>query len=241
MLDSVPNDLLASQAAADLLSDLLELRQAPPHGIAIWSRLVPQRNVVQYIVGSTEQNMAGIFHRLTGALSSQRNSIMGAEIHRLADSLVLDRFFVEDGDFPDGTPSIERRQQVEQAMLDVVENRDQPVPAIRPTWQPSLGPRAKDFNPLPTRVSIDNETSSDFSILTVFAYDRMGLLHEITRTLYRLELEVRVARIATYLDQVVDVFYVTDRAGLKVEDAEQVKLIRRSVQDAIDENESSDG
>ena len=46
----------------------------------------------------------------------------------------------------------------------------------------------------------------------------MGLLYTITRTLFELELSVSVAKIGTYLDQVVDVFYVTDQDGRKITD-----------------------
>ena len=46
----------------------------------------------------------------------------------------------------------------------------------------------------------------------------MGLLYTIARTLFELGLSVSVAKIGTYLDQVVDVFYVTDQAGGKMTD-----------------------
>ena len=46
----------------------------------------------------------GIFHKLTGALSSQGLQILSAEIHTLADGLVFDRFNVNDTDFA-GSPT----------------------------------------------------------------------------------------------------------------------------------------
>ena len=41
----------------------------------------------------------GIFHKLTGALTSHGLQIRSAQIHTLADGLVLDRFWVHDPDF----------------------------------------------------------------------------------------------------------------------------------------------
>ena len=59
-------------------------------------------------------------------------------------------------------------------------------------------------------------TSNRYTIFDVFAADRMGLLYTIARSLFQSGLSVAVAKIGTYLDQVVDVFYVTDQAGQKV-------------------------
>ena len=61
----------------------------------------------------------------------------------------------------------------------------------------------------------------------------MGLLYTITRTLFELGLSVSVAKIGTYLDQVVDVFYVTDQDGRKIESDERLQQIRTRLLDAI--------
>ena len=52
---------------------------------------------------------------------------------------------------------------------------------------------------------------------------------EITSAIFRLGLSVHAARISTRLDQVADVFYVTDQAGRKLEDAGQVEQVRMRV------------
>ena len=80
-------------------------------------------------------------------------------------------------------------------------------------------------------------TAEKYTILTIFAYDRMGLLLLITGTLYELELEVHLAKIATHLDQVADVFYVTDREGEKIEQEDRLKSIRETVKQAILESD----
>jgi [protein-PII] uridylyltransferase len=80
---------------------------------------------------------------------------------------------------------------------------------------------------VPTRVNIDNSTSSRFTIIDLFTHDRAGLLYAITRTLYELELSVGRAKIGTFLDQVVDVFYVTDRQDRKIADEHRLDEIRR--------------
>ena len=65
----------------------------------------------------------------------------------------------------------------------------------------------------------------------------MGLLYTITRTLFELGLSVSVAKIGTYLDQVVDVFYVTDHQGQKIEQEDRLREIRTRLLEAVAELE----
>lgn len=85
----------------------------------------------------------------------------------------------------------------------------------------------------PNRVVVDNENSSFFTIVEVFTYDFPGLLFSITDALLRCELDIRVAKIATYVDQVVDVFYVRDFDGEKVDTADQVAAIKAAVESVL--------
>ena len=77
-------------------------------------------------------------------------------------------------------------------------------------------------------MNTDNSTSDRYTIIDVFALDRSGLLYAVTRTLFELDLSVWRAKIGTYLDQVVDVFYVTDQQGRKMQDeARTWRAVRR--------------
>jgi len=81
----------------------------------------------------------------------------------------------------------------------------------------------------PHRVIVDNATSSFFTIVEVYTYDFPGLLYAVTDALYRCGLNIWVAKIATKVDQVVDVFYVRDVNGEKVDTPEQVSQIEAAV------------
>ena len=75
----------------------------------------------------------------------------------------------------------------------------------------------------------------------VFAMDRRGLLYTITRTLFELGYSVWRAKIGTFLDQVVDVFYVTDQGGQRVEDPERLQRTRERLLEVIRELEKEAG
>jgi [protein-PII] uridylyltransferase len=81
----------------------------------------------------------------------------------------------------------------------------------------------------PNEVVVDNSSSSFFTIVEVYTYDFPGLLYRISNALYRCGLDIWVAKIATKVDQVVDVFYVRDFDGRKVDDQEDVESIKKTI------------
>ena len=87
-----------------------------------------------------------------------------------------------------------------------------------------------------TEVRLDQETHDRLTIIDVFADDRQGMLYVIAKTIFELGLSVHAARISTRLDQVADVFYVTDaRGGGKIEESSRLEEIRTTLKKAIDE------
>jgi [protein-PII] uridylyltransferase len=67
----------------------------------------------------------------------------------------------------------------------------------------------------------------------VFTIDRRGLLYRLARALHDAGLVIRFAKIGTYLDQVVDVFYVTERDGGKPTTEDRLAEIRASLASVI--------
>jgi [protein-PII] uridylyltransferase len=82
---------------------------------------------------------------------------------------------------------------------------------------------------IPHRITVDNTSSSFFTIIEVITYDFAGLLFDITDALFNCGLNIWVAKIATKADQVVDVFYVWDLNGQKVDSEDQVENIKKAV------------
>jgi [protein-PII] uridylyltransferase len=183
-------------------------------------------------VGTYEDIAPGIFHRLTGALTSHGLRILSAEINTLADGLVLDRFVVEDPHYADEPPP-DRCAEVSRSLVASLKDVSGQGPAFRKVWGGKERPSADELQRNPTVVRIDTQTSDRFTIIDVFALDQMGLLYAITRTLFELGLSVGVAKIGTHLDQVVDVFYVTDSEQRKIVDPVRLKEIAQRLESAI--------
>jgi [protein-PII] uridylyltransferase len=90
-----------------------------------------------------------------------------------------------------------------------------------------------DAGAAPPRVVLDNEASESLTVMEVHARDRIGLLYTLARTLDDLLLEVRLAKVSTLKEQVVDVFYLADVFGDKISDPEHLREIERAVRFAL--------
>ncbi len=238
-IEALPVAYLEAHGPQDVARELLRLHALPPGEVVVQARYVGENDTLEYTISTHEAVTPGVFHKLTGALSSQGLEILAAEINTLARGLIVDRFVVRDNDFQ-GRPPAERIEAVRAALRNaLLAGADKP-PAFRRMWRTRQGSRPADIAPPPTRVVADNNTSDRFTVLDVFATDRTGLLYTITCALFDLGLSVSLAKIATYLDQVVDVFYVTDLAGQKITDEARLAEIRRVVAEQIRELERAD-
>jgi [protein-PII] uridylyltransferase len=236
-VEALPAAYLEAVPPTQAAATLVELRALGQRDVIARGSYRPETRTVEYTVGTYESIAPGVFHRLTGGLTSKGLEILSAEINTLADGLVLDRFWVRDGDYADDPPA-SRLAEVQQALEESL--RSPSPPAFRRVWRSAQELERSAVGRLPTQVRLDNSTSARFTIIDVFTHDRRGLLYTIARTIFELELSVSVARIGTYLDQVVDVFYVTDPAGCKVDLGRREPEIRERLIEAIDALERED-
>jgi [protein-PII] uridylyltransferase len=79
------------------------------------------------------------------------------------------------------------------------------------------------------RYDVEFEDHPRFTIIDVYAADKIGFLHRITETISNLGLNISFAKIATRVDGIVDSFYVLDRFGKRIEDDRQKELIKNEI------------
>lgn len=93
----------------------------------------------------------------------------------------------------------------------------------------SLFSRAKPEVP-PTEVHIDNDVSSDFTVIDVFAEDKPGVLYSIARILHEQGLDIHRSKVGVEADRVADIFYVRDdRTNAKIVDTGKLEGIRQAL------------
>jgi len=227
-IDMLPPALLVKEQLSATAEYLQAVMQIEDDQIKTWARFHPQQNVVEYAIAAKADSLAGCFHRITGVLSSQQNSILSVEIIQLPNGHVLDRFFVTDL-ASNQEPPVHRLNDIQEKINRSIQEQKASKPSFPTVWSGTSETSAAELNPMPAKVNLDNVTAEKYTIVTVFAYDRIGLLYKITKALYDLKCEIHLAKIGTYIDQVVDVFYVTDRENNKIDSKERLDNIQETL------------
>ncbi|QDT08748.1 [protein-PII] uridylyltransferase [Planctomycetes bacterium K23_9] len=189
-----------------------------------------------YRVVYREDQRIGTFARVTGALATCGLAILRADVETVGENLVWDCFWVVDPDYAEEAPEF-RIKQVCDRVCKILDSPDAPLPPYRKTWRTSAKESSKTVHVLPTNVVFDNATVDRFTILSLFAYDQVGLLHRIAVALADLRIVLHFAKIDTHLDQIADVFYVTEEDGSLIDDVSRQEAVRDKLIQVVDENE----
>jgi [protein-PII] uridylyltransferase len=177
-------------------------------------------------------DVPGLFSKITGVMAANGMNILGAQIHTNTNEKALDILQVNS---PQGFVITDegRWNRMETDLRQVLAGDVRVSALVAKRHRPSiLTDKAKPI--VPARVEIDNEVSSDYTVIDIYAHDKVGLLYSITSTLTRLGLYIGVSKISTKVDQVADVFYVKDIFGQKISDPGKLEEIRKALLSAID-------
>jgi [protein-PII] uridylyltransferase len=203
-----------------------ERRRAP---LTVDTQPLPARAVTEVTVYVADH--AGLFSRIAGALAVAGASIVDARIHTLTNGMALDTFWIQDaaGGAFDAPHRIARLSVlIEQALS----GRLRMEAEIRAASKALLGRRMRAIH-VPPRVVIDNHASNTHTVLEVNGRDRPGLLHDVTAAISEQGLQIASAHVSTYGVRAVDVFYVKDVFGLKVENERKLAALREALLGAL--------
>jgi [protein-PII] uridylyltransferase len=185
--------------------------------------------------GVTELTVAAPDHPrllaiITGACAAAGANIVDAQIFTTTDGLALDTIFVSRAFDRDEdelrraervAKHIERALKGEIRIAEAVEARSKERQSGHKTFQ------------VPPEVIVDNNLSNRHTVVQVSGLDRPGLLYELTTALGKLNLNIASAHIATFGEKAVDVFYVTDLMGSKVNHAGKQAALRRQLLEVL--------
>jgi [protein-PII] uridylyltransferase len=185
----------------------------------------------------------GLFSRLCGAMALAGANIVGAQIFTMSNGMALDSFQLQDAaGIADGSArgAFDRPERLARLAIHIEQALSGRV-RLRETFsrRPSIVSRTNVFR-VPPRVLIDNSASATHTLIEVNGRDRPGLLYELTRTLTSLGLSISTAKIATYGERVVDVFYVKDVFGHKIDSDAKTKRIRERLLAALADPDDRD-
>ncbi len=241
LLERCPAHYLTTTPPARIVADLAAVQSYRPGEPIVDGHYDDTTHTVEYRIVTHERDVAGCFHKATGVLTAHHLQIVSAQISTTTEGFVFDTFRVLDRDFAGAVPP-DRIDDVAAAMQSENARRQRCV--IEELFQRnrrfgSVG-RTQAVSDLPARVVIDSGSSERFTVIDVFSHDRPGLLYTLSRKIFDLGLSVELAKIATHLDQIVDVFYVTDRDGQKLHDAGRSREVQSALLATLQEFERDD-
>jgi [protein-PII] uridylyltransferase len=175
---------------------------------------------------------AGLFSRITGALAIAGASIVDARIHTMTSGMALDTFWIQDaagGAFDQPHRLAKLYVLIERALTGSLTLSSE----IHKVSRTILGRRMRAIH-VPPRVVIDNRASNTHTVIEVNGRDRPGLLHDVTAAISEQGLQIASAHVTTYGVRAVDVFYVKDVFGLKVENDRKLARLREALLLALD-------
>ncbi len=204
---------------------------AGPLGAGLTLRIQPTHlaGVQELSVVSTP--VAGVLARVSGVLAFHGITILSAQLQSGERGHVAQTFHV--ADYFGDVVQHERWELVRADVARALEGRlalDYRL-AEKAARYATAGGVERQESP---RVVIDNSVSESLTVIEVHAADRVGLLYTLARTLDDLRLEVRLAKVATLKDRVVDAFYVADAWGRKLVDPEHVREVERAILFALE-------
>jgi [protein-PII] uridylyltransferase len=172
------------------------------------------------------RDVHGLYATVAGALAAAGINILGSNVYTTRQGLALEVYRVST---PAGGED-ERRLawQTLHQILESVLAGEKSIPQLLKGRRLPLGSRRLASREPPS-VEISNDESDFYTVIDVTADDRLGLLHDLVRTIADHGLEIYVSKATTILDQVADTFYVKDAKRRKVVDADRLERLGREL------------
>lgn len=158
------------------------------------------------------QDRPGLIARISGTLALESVNILSADITTTVDGMALDVFVVQNS----LGKALEEGPFTQQLELKLTRMLTNTVP-LKPLLLEQDDRETHRKRAFDVPFSIETDDSLDiYTILEITSLDRVGLLFTITREIEQHGIQIRMAKIATYGEKAVDIFYVRDLYGLKL-------------------------
>lgn len=190
------------------------------HAVAVSCEEMGDGVVVVTIVAP---DRVGLLATVAGALTAAGLAVREASLFTTADGMALDAFRSVD---PYGRLTGGGKERVEEMLRDALSDELDVEAAVltrvRNYHRPGLtrGPVA---------VATYLDASETATVVEVHADDEVGLLYRLARVFAAMAVDVSVAKVATLGERVVDVFYVRDADGSKIEDPAVIARIESAL------------
>ena len=187
----------------------------PEQGEQAWSLLIMGRDQV------------GLLAKFCGVLALHNLIVRSAQIFTWPDGTVVDVLEVI------SATSLEFQElewsHIERDLNLAINYRLDIGYQLQQKEQPQTYGTSRPVQHLEHKVVIDNQTSMQFTLIEVYGSDNRSVLYRLTQTLADFNLTIHRARIATEVEQLIDIFYVKTAAGDKLDDPVMMDKVKATL------------
>ena len=214
---------------------LIRMAEVEGRALTVDTRIDRARAVTEVTILTADHH--GLVSRLAGAFAASGADIVDAKIFTLTNGTALDVFSVQDAASGGAFEQGDKLARLSVTIERVLSGQLKPLQELA-NRKTVLSSRTRVFH-VPPRVLIDNNASTTHTVIEVNGRDRPGLLYSLTRALSDLTLQISSAKIATFGEKAIDVFYVKDVFGLKVTHEAKLSQVRERLLHALADPEGA--
>jgi [protein-PII] uridylyltransferase len=172
----------------------------------------------------------GLFSKMAGVFALNNIDVLSANIFTLKNGLAFDIYDVTNP--LDPYREKERWHKIHTEAMRAMEDKIPLEELINRKGRMIPFPK-RDYTRQKKDVDIDNEVSDFFTIIEVSAGQRVGLLYELAKEIFSLELDIRFAKVNSDEERMTGVFYIRDSGGQKILEEDQIQKIKMKIMSVI--------
>jgi len=222
----LPNDYLMA-FTPEMVGQHLRLHRDYASQLQQRVLLFPEQRQGYWSLLMLSKDRPGLLAKLCGVLALHDFSVLAAQIFTWPDQTVVDVLDVKPVVAKDVNK--ESWQALEEDLNKAVNYR---LDVGRQLHGKKMGwgvNKKRKIQQLEQKVIVDNTSSRRFTVIEVYGADAPGALYKLTQTLSDFDLDIHRARIATEVEQLIDIFYVLKRDGARLADHEEIEQVRQTL------------
>ncbi|MBC8317744.1 MAG: [protein-PII] uridylyltransferase [Desulfobulbaceae bacterium] len=222
-MDILPDDYLQGFSPAEVAVHIQHHTQLEYKPILT----TPSIHEAHWSVLIIANDRPGMLSKICGTLALHNLRILSAQIYTWSDGTVIDVIDVAstlDKNFED-----QDWEALQNDLTQAVQLRLGLTHRLAKKLKPALRRKSKPGRRPKTRVIFDTQASAHYTVVEVYATNRMGLLYDITHTLSDFGINTYRAIIGSKGDQIVNVFYVLDNKGHLINN----EIFQKEIEEAL--------
>ena len=182
-----------------------------------------QKTATEIIIYTRDK--PGLLCKLSGAITASGFNVIESKVSTLNNGMVLDVLWVRDlnGHMLD---TVYHFSKLEKKMLEILSNGKSLEKEIQSEREKNLKKNLFNIN---TKIFVDNNTSKKHTILEINTFDRVGLIYDLTKKLYKLGLKISSAKILSMGKGANEIFYIQDMKGNKIISNKKINELKTSI------------